>query len=298
MSNNEKIFYKCLGFQTKEIKKKPLFFYHVPKCAGTTFCVLISHLFNKSHRLKGPLFLNNDKKGVTAYANFLKDEKLINNSKLGFLYGHVPFEINKKINYNFLTATLIREPLQRCISHYTWGIQKGYFSLEDDLEKLFQLDRLPPNVLVNQFSGKGLSEPNNKDAVDYAFDNLKNKIDLVFDTSDINKLLNLIISSFDLPNLFYQKQQVQLQKYTLNNKAIKIIEKNNEKDLILYNKLIENKIIKNYDLEEIKYRKCTKFLYSSPSIMINNKKTIFLDNKQFKSTEKQFTKLNYKIIED
>ena len=74
MNKYEKIFYKCLGFQTHKKYNLPLFFYHVPKCAGTTFVVLISHLFKKTHRLSGPLFKNNDKADLTAYENYLNNE--------------------------------------------------------------------------------------------------------------------------------------------------------------------------------------------------------------------------------
>ena len=74
MIKHEKIFYKCLGNKTHKKYNKSLFFYHVPKCAGTTFVVLISHLFKITHRLSGPLFQNNDKGGSTAFEKYLKDE--------------------------------------------------------------------------------------------------------------------------------------------------------------------------------------------------------------------------------
>ena len=73
------------------------FFYHIPKCAGTTTAVLISHLLKNSYRIKGTLFSNNDKGGITAYDNYIKNEKLINASNINFLYGHTPFEIHEKI---------------------------------------------------------------------------------------------------------------------------------------------------------------------------------------------------------
>ena len=91
-----RIFYKCLGFNTQIKFNKPIFFYHIPKCAGTTLAVLISNLFQKTHRLNGPLFKNNDKGGPTAYENYLKNENLINSSQLQYLYGHLPFEIHNK----------------------------------------------------------------------------------------------------------------------------------------------------------------------------------------------------------
>ena len=160
MNKYEKVFYKCLGFQTKEKYKKPIFFYHVPKCGGTTFAVLISHLFHKTHRLEGPLFKNNDKGGLIGFENYLKNKKLINTSNLDFLYGHVPFEIHDKFINNYLFITTIREPVDRCLSHYIWGINRGYYFEKDDIEELFRKNKLPANVITNQFSGKALSNYN------------------------------------------------------------------------------------------------------------------------------------------
>ena len=104
----EKIFYKCCGFKTDKKLKKPIFFFHTPKCGGTTFAVLISYLFKKTHRIKGPLFKNNDKGGITAHENYLKNKEIINSSNLDFLYGHLPFEIYNyyKVNFNFSTALI------------------------------------------------------------------------------------------------------------------------------------------------------------------------------------------------
>ena len=132
MNKYEKIFYKCLGFQTHKKYNLPLFFYHVPKCAGTTFVVLISHLFKKTHRLSGPLFKDNDKADLTAYENYLNNESVINSSNLDFLYGHLPFEIHDKLKNNYLFVATVREPIQRCISHYNWGINRGYYSIKDE----------------------------------------------------------------------------------------------------------------------------------------------------------------------
>ena len=73
MIQYNKVFYKCLGFQTNIKYNKPLFFYHVPKCAGTTFTVLISHLISKNYRINGTLFNNNDKGGPIAYENYIEE---------------------------------------------------------------------------------------------------------------------------------------------------------------------------------------------------------------------------------
>ena len=296
MLNNEKNFYKCLGFKTDKKLNKPLFFYHVPKCAGTTFCVIISHLFKKSHRLQGPLFPNNDKGGTIAYNNFLKQKDLIENSNINFIYGHVPFEINETINKRYFFSTLIREPIQRCISHYTWGINKGYYSVDEKIENLFKSNRLPNNLIVNQFSGQGLTDSNVNNSLDLALNNLTNKIDFLFDISDIYELLNLIISIFDLPNIFFQKQQVQTNKIQVSSKNIEIIKKYNEKDILLYSELERKKLIKNYKNHIFEKRNNNIYLYSSPSIYVNKKKTLLLNEVKIKNIEKNLINLGYEIF--
>ena len=295
MIKHEKIFYKCLGNKTYKKYKKPIFLYHVPKCAGTTVVVLISHLFKKIHRLSGPLFKNNDKGGQTAYENYINNETLINSSNLNFLCGHLPFEIHDRLKNSYLFIAIVREPVQRCLSHYLWGIDRGYYSINDNIEDLFANNKLPRNVMVNQFSGIGLSDPDTEKSINLSLNNLNNKIDLLFDIDDIFKLLNLIISLYDLPNLFFKKQQVNKNKIKISEKNINTIKKNNKMDIFLYSELLRNKAIKNYNLEKIEARNNKIYLYSSPDLLVNKQKTLILDNNQIKEIEKKLIKSNYKI---
>ena len=295
MIKHEKIFYKCLGFKTQKKYKKPLFLYHVPKCAGTTVVVLISHLFKKIHRIGGPLFNNNDKGGLTAYENYLNNENLINTNNLDFLCGHLPFEIHNRLKNNYLFAAIIREPIQRCLSHYAWGINRGYFSINDNVEDLFAKNKLPKNVMVNQFSGIGLSNPDCDKSIKLSLNNLRNKIDLLFDVDGVFSLLNLIISLYDLPNLFFQKQQVNYNKIKFSKKDINTIKKNNEMDIILYSQLLKSKAIKNNLPRKLEERNKKKYLYSSPDILINKQKTLLLEKKKIEEIEKKLIKSNYKI---
>ena len=291
----KKIFYKCLGHDTQKKINKPIFFYHIPKCAGTTFAVLISHLFKKTHRINGPLFKNNDKGGLTAFENYLKIENIINSNELQFIYGHLPFEIHNKLKNKYLFVTIVREPVQRCISHYTWATSNNFFSKNDDIDELFKNNKLPKNTMVNQFSGVGLSQSNSKELINLALKNLSNKIDLLFDIEDFFILINWIISSYNLPNLFFQKQQVNHKKINISEKNIEKITKYNEQDIILYSKLLQNNLIKNIDNTTTKDRNIKKYLYSSPELLVNNKKTLLLNENEIQTVEKKLIKSNYEI---
>ena len=105
---------------------------------------------------------------------------MINSSNLDFLYGHLPFEVHNKLKNNYLFIATVREPIQRCISHYNWGINRGYYSISDDIEDLFSQNKIPKNAMVNQFSGKGLANPNCDESIELSLNNLRNKIDLLF----------------------------------------------------------------------------------------------------------------------
>ena len=290
-----KIFYKCLGFNTKIKFNKPIFFYHVPKCAGTTLAVLISHLFQKTQRLNGPLFKNNDKGGSTAYENFLKSENLINSSQLQYLYGHLPFEIHNKLKNKYLFLTIVREPVQRCVSHYAWAISRRFCSITEDINDLFENNKIPQNAIVNQFSGIGLSNPNSDESINLALHNLLNKIDILIDVEDLFKLLNLIISSYDLPNLFFQSQQVNYNKIKISEETIEKIKKHNRNDIILYSKLLKRNLIKNYSIKNFEERNTNIYLYSSPELLVNKKKTLLLSEHKIKAIEMKLIESNYKI---
>ena len=83
-----KNFYLCKGYNVQKNEKKPLIFYHIPKCAGTTFSVLFSYLFSRSLRIPGSPF--GERKTNIAFEYFLKNKKKIFDYNLNFIYGHFP----------------------------------------------------------------------------------------------------------------------------------------------------------------------------------------------------------------
>ena len=207
----KKIFFKCLGYNTQKKFNKPLFFYHVPKCAGTTIFQIIQNLITPSMRLSGSP--TNESSSQSAYELFEKNRDRILNSNFNFISGHYQFEIKKHFQ-NYLSATILRDPIERLISHYNFIVDRGYISVKTNLEECFKKNYMPTNIMTQIFSCENNNDTFiNEDKYSKALKVLTDEVDLVFDSYDTNKLLNRIISMYDLPNLFFQYAQKTKNKY-------------------------------------------------------------------------------------
>ena len=270
-------FYKCIKYKIHNKLKKPLLFYHVPKCAGTTLTVMLSHLFKNQVRAMGPLFTNNDKGGETAYEFFQKNLKLINKSKINFLYGHLPFEVSEFLNNKYYKITTIRNPIDRAVSHYKWMLIRGFCNKKDKLKNLFNENKIPKNVIVNQFSGIGLKEQNTELSFNLAFKNINDNLDYVCKSDDLFYLLKYIISYYNLPNLVFQNYQVVNTDFNLSKEDLEVIEENNQLDIQLYSLLLEKNIFKIEKIKSSKVEIEQDYFYSSPLVKINNKNNLIIN---------------------
>jgi hypothetical protein len=261
MINNN--FVICKGYHSDIIERKKLIFYHVPKSAGTSICNILSTLISDSLRLLGPLTVNSgftiDRSQITSEQFLLEEKKNLINKK--FIYGH--FSIN---SYNFFlnsfSITLIRNPIDRAISHYNYQIQRNVIDTKTNLASCFNNGFIPDNIITRQFSGN----INNKISIDdyhIAFKNLKEKINLIFDFDNSASLIDYIISIYDLPNVIFQKQRITKKNYLTKNKEnLSIIKIYNEYDIKLYNKIKKEQLFFNIP-KNIYNRKKEKTLFWS-----------------------------------
>jgi len=272
----------------KAFKKDKIFFYHIPKCAGLSFTRALRPLL-RSVRIFGwchsyhPDIISN--KNFIANNEKLNPEHLDINLKIAqaiqaynsnksyyenfqFLSGHLPFNFYSNIN-NRLTLTLMREPISRVISNYQFWIQKGFINKNEDLEKLLDRKILKSNLVTEFFSEE------NKPNINVALNNIK-KIDLVVDVVDINKLLNYLISIFNLPNIILAKENVTQKKIKLKNNQIELLKHYNSLDLELYNQC--NEIFFKFDqYENNTERNNDYFSFFSSKKIFNNAESIIFE---------------------
>ena len=125
---------------------------------------------------------------------------------------------------------------------------------------------------------------------------LLKEIDLIYDIKNSSDLYNLLISLYDLPNLFFQEQQkTKNMQLNFDDEKIEIIKKYNEYDIKLYEYLITNKAPNNIDKQLS--RDVKKYFYSSPDLLINKKKQCLLDESDFVEVNERLKNQNFIIKE-
>ena len=287
-------YYLCRGYKLEKTDKQ-LIYYHIPKTGGTTICNILHNLFKSSLRIKGSP--TNESGGDSAYEYFLSNKNNILNSNFDFIYGHFQYYIS---NYfpNRLSITTLRDPVERCISHYNMIIENNQLDRGTTIEECFKKNLIPENIITQIFSGTNNKDLKiNNDKLNVALYKITKKIDYLFDIKNISDLLNLIISLYDMPSLFFQKlKQSKKNYFPKDEKNIKIIEKYNEFDIEIYSYLKKNKLFTKIANLNEKRTKNDYFIYSL-DYRINDKQTIIVNEKQIKNIMQYLISKNFEIIE-
>lgn len=99
------------------MKPQKIIFLHVPKTAGTTFFQIVSKQYdeNKIFYIDGM----NVKKSLEHFKSL--DNKTRN--LYSCIYGHQPFGMHKFFNEKTYYITLLRDPIERIISHYHYVLR-------------------------------------------------------------------------------------------------------------------------------------------------------------------------------
>ena len=239
---------------------KKLYLYHVPKCAGLTVVKSLgvtlkclntwgwSHPYHEEiirnknfiedfNKKKEKLFptvpITTNNYTASNFYNLTKNSY----SKFPLSYGHTPF--NDYINSdNRFTFTILREPISRAISNYTFWIEKGFVNKKTTIEELYSKKILEPNLMTKFFSN--YLDP----SVEIAIDNLK-KVDVVTNTKNISKLMSYLISHFNLPNMILTKINTSKGNTLDKNSFIEIFTEYNKDDVILFKE--SSKLNFNFD---------------------------------------------------
>ena len=211
---------------------------HIPKCGGTT----IDSIF-----LKLSLILGSFKFKRFKYPNLKESNKFllenIDDKIRTFISGHLDYNFTKNLK-NIFKCTIVRNPLDRVLSHYKFHLFKlkkkpSEYSLVNYIED--EIDNYRENLVTRHFSGM-LKEKSKLKEHDKqkALTNLK-----IFDQIDIfenwDYFVSKLLSKYELPSVIYSKFQKHSYDFVFNptQSDIELIRKFYEYDFEIYSEILK-----------------------------------------------------------
>ncbi|MFK9094773.1 sulfotransferase family 2 domain-containing protein [Bacillus salipaludis] len=237
-------------------QKEVILFVHIDKTAGQTLKGIIDKQYQISEvrKLKPPLTIESimneipkDKASkIGCYFNHLEDYlKRVPGGDEAFscIYGHIYFGAHSCLSKPFTYITMLRDPVDRVISHYYYLLAKNHFKTFTSFEDFIQMD-LNRNVQTQYISGNTLPD------LPKAIEHLERYFSVVGITERFNESLYLMKKQFGWHQVDYSNRNVTSHrpaKEQLSPEIINFIQKNNDLDMELYKyavQLLDKKIEK------------------------------------------------------
>jgi hypothetical protein len=227
-------------------------FYHIEKCMGSSFRDILYKYFSKIYTEDEIYWARNKFVNLTNMTDYNVFQNYDNYDKYKLLLCHMNYNENKitdNFSNNHLSIIVIREPIERFISHYYYFNYPNNKIMLNELSEidLFNLIDDYGNLLTKRISG-------NTDDYNIAINNIKN----------INCIL--IMKNID-------KEIVLLNDY-LNNKFKKIIKMNN---VIINDNKIEE--YKKYYKNDYKYLLKYNYKFNDDIKLYNYINNLSIDNR-------------------
>lgn len=206
------------SFHNNTREKKPLFFYHVPKCAGISIRSTIRLAVKGKMRMSnqpvamgtdarfdlefdGTYQVYNKQKKTTPYEFYFRPE-----NSYQFITAWEPFGFHEKFKKDFNLITTVRDPFARIVSRFKYLC---WLNLLEYSEKSFaEFYKARPQINhQSKILGGALDQDSTEDLYHRAIENLSKFY--IFTTIDnTDKLLTQALTDYGLPNVISRKINV------------------------------------------------------------------------------------------
>ncbi|WP_199245677.1 sulfotransferase family 2 domain-containing protein [[Phormidium] sp. ETS-05] len=198
--------------------ENPLIFVHIPKAAGTTLHQIIERQYPK--HLTFTLDGTNPEAAIEEFKQLPEAQRM----KIKVLKGHMPFGLHEFLSGPCTYITMLRDPVERVISHYYYVLRQPNHYLHQKITS--------QNMTLLDYVNSGIStELNNGQAIllsgiDKRSGNLLDRSDEILEKSlqnleqmavvglleKFDESLILLQKTFGWNNIFYVKEKVTKNK--------------------------------------------------------------------------------------
>ncbi len=187
-------------------------FVHVPKAAGTNLDHFMAYMSEATGepriRVSGhPLGQRMSADSPDASTSFSKLKKTDLHS-LRYLTGHIPYGVHEGFARRPLYMTMLREPIDRYVSHFFMGVSRGAWPADADIGALFERGAFVADAMTRQIAGHWRGDlPCDDATLAEACDNLDNKFDVVGFADRAEETFQAVIALLNWPDIAYEIHQ-------------------------------------------------------------------------------------------
>ncbi len=218
-----------------ELPYAPLFFYHVPKTGGLSFYVALRSAIGFASKYEDRLGALGTETAVHRIDESVPHRRLF---QVGYalIASHHAFGFHRKFRQSFQLTTIIRDPLGRVRSEYTYTSMRRQQPVSSaGFEASFRAE-VNINRAVKQLGGQArLDQPASPDLHRRAMENLERFFQSYVTHHDITRLIGFYLSAYRLPNVVMERINTTSPAYRLEvGRYRDEIESLNRQDLRLY----------------------------------------------------------------
>lgn len=241
-----KLLYPSFRQLGEDISGPPFMFFHIKKTGGVSVYSGLRQAFLEESKSK-------DKTVVVARVDDITTDDSINVLKnvsafmnrlerctySGIVASHIPTEVMSRINQPFRLITVLRDPVSRLVSEYSYLCMRSSLAPDAWGFMSFAEKEENKNVMLKTLAG---TTTVNSETVRMVYEFLKENFYAYCFDRDIGLLLSTLLSVEGLPNLRMNRQNETLPqyKYSPSNEEIERVKSLNLEDILLVEKLALN----------------------------------------------------------